>query len=179
MRRALVAAALVAALSAAIVAQAARSARPAPVSTHSARAGPRLMPDAAAIVSLRAVARSGAEQRRTRRWAVRRCRGRAGLGRCVFLPLGNAAAGAKLSEIVLRGLTARLAAGRCMAIASRLGALVSTIAYLGIDGVRNVTSPGYTWAAARASVRVGRRITAIAHRLWPRRCAGHLAGLRA
>src|ERR1700745_3880605 len=65
MRRALVAAALVAALSAAIVAQAARSARPAPVLTHSARAGPRLMPDAAAIVSLRAVARSGAGQART------------------------------------------------------------------------------------------------------------------
>jgi hypothetical protein len=179
MRRALVAAALVAALGAAVVAHAARTARPAPVAAHGDLRGPPVMPDAAALISLRAVARTGAGQAQTLRAAVRRCRGRSGAGRCILLPLGNAAAGAKLSEIVLRGLAARLAAGPCMAMASRLAGLVSTIAYLGTDGVRNLPWPGYTWAAARASARVGTRVIAVADGPWPRHCTGMGTRLRA
>ena len=176
MRRALAAAALVTALGAAIVAPAARTPPPARESAPVAAPRPAVMPDAAAIGSLRAVAESGAEQARTLRAAVRRCRGRAGAGRCVLLPLGNAAAGAKLSEVVLHALTARIVPGSCMTVATRLGGLVSTIAYLAVDGVRNVTAPGYTWAAALASVRVGRRIVALRQGRWPRHCVAIRAG---
>jgi hypothetical protein len=177
MRRGLAAAVLVVALGAAIVAGAARTAPEAHVAAMSARPDARVMPDGAAIESLRAVAAIGAGQARALRAAVRRCRARTAPGRCVLLPLAHAATGAKLSEAVLRGIVVRLAPGPCMDVASHLAGLVSTMAYLGVDGIRN-TSPTSTWAAARGSARLGRRIIAAAEGAWPRHCH-RIGGLRA
>src|SRR6478735_9430007 len=151
MRRALVAAAMAAAVGAAIVAQAASNGPPVrAVSARAAHPGPPVMPDAAAIGSLRMVARIGAQQARTLRAAVRRCRGGPRPGRCALVALEHAAAGAKLSEVVVRA-----------DIGARLRGLVSTIAYIAVDGVRSATWPGYTWGAARASARVGARVIAV------------------
>jgi hypothetical protein len=164
MRRAVVAAALVAAVGAAIVPLAERVPSPAPVAARSAAPRPSVMPDAAAIGSLRAV--------------VRRCRSRAARGACALVPLEHAAAGAKLSGIVLRAIMERLPAGPCMRAAARLAGLVGAIGYLAQDGVQSRTWPGYTWGAASASARVGARVIAVHHGSWPRHCVS-LAGLRA
>jgi len=180
MRRSLVAAALAAAVGAAIVTQEARTAPlERPVSAHAARPGPPVMPDAAAIGSLRVVARIGAQQARTMRAAVRRCRAEPRPGRCALVALEHAAAGAKLSAVVLRAVTARVPAGRCADIAARLRGLVSAIAYIAVDGVRSASWPGYTWGAALASARVGVRVIALHEGRWPRSCARGVVGLRA
>jgi hypothetical protein len=178
MRRAVVAAALVAAVGAAIVPLAERVPSPAPVAARSAAPRPSVMPDAAAIGSLRAVARIGAGQAHTLRTVVRRCRSRAARGACALVPLEHAAAGAKLSGIVLRAIMERLPAGPCMRAAARLAGLVGAIGYLAQDGVQSRTWPGYTWGAASASARVGARVIAVHHGSWPRHCVS-LAGLRA
>ena len=180
MRRALVAAAMAAAVGAAVVAQAASNGPPVrPVSARAAHPGPPVMPDAATIGSLRMVARIGAQQARTLRAAVRRCRGGPRPGRCALVALEHAAAGAKLSEMVLRAVTARIPAGPCADIGARLRGLVSTIASIAVDGVRSATWPGYTWGAARASARVGARVTAVHDGRWPRSCARADVRLRA
>jgi hypothetical protein len=179
MRRALAAVALVAAVGIVIAVEAARVAPVAPVSASVHHGSPPDMPDAAAIDALRANARIGAQQARTLRAAVRRCRGRPAPGPCVLVALEHAAAGAKLNAIVLRAVAARLRPGPCMTIDLRLAGLASTIAYLAVEGVRSMSWPGATWAAAGASVRAGARIIAVYREPWPRRCAGAGAGLRA
>ena len=180
MRRSLVAAALAAAVGAAIVAQAARTAPlERPASARAGHPGPPVMPDAAAIGSLRMVARIGAQQARTLRAAVRRCRPGPRPGRCALVALEHAAAGAKLSEVVLRAVMARVRSGPCADIGGRLRGWVSAIAYIAVDGVRSATWPGYTWGAARASARVGARVIALSAGRWPRTCAREVVGLRA
>ena len=180
MRRSLVAAGLVAAVGAAMVAQAARTAPlERPVSARAARPEPPVMPDAVALGSLRMVARIGAQQARTMRVAVRRCRAEPRPGRCALVALQHAAAGAKLSDVVLRAVTARVPKGRCADIGAKLRGLVSAIAYIAGDGVRSATWPGYTWGAARASARVGARVIAVHDGRWPRSCARGDVRLRA
>jgi len=180
MRRSLVAAALVAAVGAAIFSQAARTAPlQRPVSARTAQPGPPVLPDAAAIGSLRMVARIGAQQAWTMRAAVRRCGAEARPGRCALVALEHAAAGARLSEVVLRAVTARVPAGPCADLGAKLRGLVSAIAYIAVDGVRSATWPGYTWGAARASARVGTRVIALHEGRWPRLCARGDIGLRA
>jgi hypothetical protein len=180
MRRSLIAAGLVAAVGAAMVAQAARTAPlERPVSARAARPEPPVMPDAVALGSLRMVARIGAQQARTMRVAVRRCRAEPRPGRCALVALEHAAAGAKLSEIVVRAVTARVPAGPCADVGARLRGLVSAIAYIAVDGVRSATWPGYTWGAAQASARVGARVIAVHEGRWPRSCARDDVGLRA
>jgi hypothetical protein len=179
MRRTLGAAMLVTAVGAVgivIAMEATRATPVAPVSARVGHRGPPDMPDAAAIASLRAVAQSGVRQAQALSVAVGRCRGRSAPGQCVLVALEHAAAGAKLSGVVLHAVAARLPPGPCMTIAARLAGLASTIAYLGVDGVRDAWWPGYTWDAARAAARVGRRLTAVQRGAWPRRCVG---GLRA
>jgi hypothetical protein len=172
MRRALVAAALTAAVGAVVVSEAAHTAPPVrPVSARTAHPAPPVMPDAAAIGSLRMVARIGDQQARTLRAAVRRCRAGPRPGACALVALEHAAAGAKLSEVVLRAVTARVPAGPCADIGARLRGLVSTIAYIAVDGVRSATWPGYAWGAARASARIGARVIAVHEGPWPRSCA--------
>jgi hypothetical protein len=169
MRRSLIAAGLVAAVGAAMVAQAARTAPlERPVSARAARPEPPVMPDAVALGSLRMVARIGAQQARTMRVAVRRCRAEPRPGRCALVALQHAAAGAKLSEN-----------GPCADIGARLRGLVSAIAYIAVDGVRSATWPGYTWGAAQASARVGARVIALHEGRWPRSCGPADVGLRA
>jgi hypothetical protein len=180
MRRSLIAAGLVAAVGAAMVAQAARTAPlERPVSARAARPEPPVMPDAVALGSLRMVARIGAQQARTMRVAVRRCRAEPRPGRCALVALEHAAAGAKLSEIVVRAVTARVPAGPCADVGARLRGLVSAIAYIAVDGVRSATWPGYTWGAAQASARVGVRVIALHEGRWPRSCGPADVGLRA
>jgi hypothetical protein len=180
MRRSLIAAGLVAAVGAAMVAQAARTAPlERPVSARAARPEPPVMPDAVALGSLRMVARIGAQQARTMRVAVRRCRAEPRPGRCALVALQHAAAGAKLSDVVLRAVTARVPAGRCADIGAKLRGLVSAIAYIAVDGVRSATWPGYTWGAAQASARVGARVIALHEGRWPRSCGPADVGLRA
>jgi hypothetical protein len=179
MRRALAAGALLALLGAATLSQVARTASPAPAPARHADRAPTLMTDPAAIGELRSIAAIGAGQARTLRAAVRRCRPRAAAGQCALVALEHAAAGAKLSEIVLRAVSARLPAGPCMRIAARLAGLVSTIGYLARDGVRSRTWPGYTWGAASASARVGARVIAVHEGSWPRHCLSIRVGLRA
>jgi len=180
MRRSLIAAGLVAAVGAAMVAQAARTAPlERPVSARAARPEPPVMPDAVALGSLRMVARIGAQQARTMRVAVRRCRAEPRPGRCALVALEHAAAGAKLSEIVVRAVTARVPAGPCADVGARLRGLVSAIAYIAVDGVRSATWPGYAWGAAQASARVGARVIALHEGRWPRSCGPADVGLRA
>jgi hypothetical protein len=179
MRRALAAAALVVALGAALVPQATRTPSPAPVHARHADRAPALMADAVAIGSLRGVAAIGAGQARELRAAVHRCGTQAARGRCALMPLAHAASGARLSEVVLRAVSARVVAGPCMAMASRLAGLVSTIAWLGVDGVRSRTWPGYTWRAARAAARTGARVIALNEGRWPRHCLRIREGPRA
>jgi hypothetical protein len=93
--------------------------------------------------------------------------------------LEHAAAGAKLSEVVLRAVTARVPTGPCADIAARLRGLVSAVAYVAVDGVRSATWPGYAWGAARASARVGARVIALHEGRWPRSCQRDDVGLRA
>jgi len=180
MRRSIVAAALAVAVGAAIGAQAAHaSPLERPASAGAEHPGPAVMPDAAAIGSLRMLARIGVQQARTLRAAVRRCHAEPRPGRCALVALEHAAAGAKLSEVVLRAVMARVPAGPCADIGGRLRGLVSAIAYIAVDGVRSATWPGYTWGAARASARVGVRVIALYAGRWPRTCAPDDVGLRA
>ena len=181
MRRSLVAAALVAGVGAAIVSQATRTTLvERPASARPASPEPSVMPDAAAIGSLRMVARIGAQQARTLRAAVRRCGPEPRPGRCALVALEHAAAGANLSEVVLRAVTARVPAGPCADLGAKLRGFVSAIAYIAVDGVRSATWPGYAWGAARASARVGARVNALHEGRWPRSCArADLGRLRA
>src|SRR5689334_7225802 len=134
MRRALAAATLLVAAGALVLALVPRATPLAPVAQRTAPAHPPVMPDAAAIDSLRSVARIGAGQARVLRAAVRRCRTASARGPCVLVALEGAAAGGKLSGVVLRAVAARLPPGPCMHVATRLAGLVSAIAFLAGEG---------------------------------------------
>jgi len=138
---------------------------------HATPRAPAAMPDHAALVSLRRLATIGVAQARTLRAAVHRCAPRPARGPCVRIALGQAAASAKLNDLILRAIMARLRAGPCVRVAGRLKALMGTVAYLAIEGVRSPGAPGLTWADARAVARVGDRLRAVAHGPWPRHCA--------
>jgi hypothetical protein len=141
-----------------------------------------VMPDHAALSSLRGIAAVAAQQARTLRAEVRRCRARRGpaRGTCAAVPLAHAGASAKLNGIVLRAIAVRLPPGPCMGAAGRFAGLASTIAALAVDGARGAAWwPAEAWAAARAAARVGGRVIAARRAALPRHCALIGPGLRA
>jgi hypothetical protein len=130
----------------------------------------RPMSDATARLSLRRIAVIAAGQARTLRRSVRRCARPRSPGRCSFMALARAVAGARLNGFILRQIVLRLPSGACRGFAGRLGALMGALAYVADEGVRGVTTAGATRAAARAASRVNGAVIAFARRPPPRRC---------
>jgi hypothetical protein len=141
-----------------------------------------VMPDHAALSSLRGIEAVAAQQARTLRAEVRRCRARRGpaRGTCAAVPLAHAGAGAKLNGIVLRAIAVRLPEGPCLRAAGRLAGLVSTIAAIAVESGRGAAwHPAEVWAAARAAARVGGRVIAARRAAIPRHCVLTGPALRA
>jgi hypothetical protein len=136
--------------------------------SHTAPARP--MPDAAARLSLHRIAVIAAGQARTLRRSVRHCARTRSPGRCSFMALARAGAGARLNSFILRQIVLRLPPGACRGFAARLGALMGALAYVADEGVRGTTTAGATRAAARAASRVNGAVIAFARRPPPRRC---------
>jgi hypothetical protein len=130
----------------------------------------RPMPDAAARLSLRRIAVIAAGQARTLRRSVRRCARPRSPGRCSFMALARAAAGARLNSFILRQIVLRLPPGGCRGFAGRLGGLMGALFYVAEEGVRGITTAGAIRAAARAASRVDGAVIAFARRAPPRRC---------
>jgi hypothetical protein len=181
MRRALVPAAVAGAMLVAAVLHFSAPAE-APHAAVGAVPAADLMPDDAALSSLRGISAVAAGQARELRAGVRRCAVQRGTARgtCATILLAHAGAGAKLNGIVLRAIAARLPPGPCMLAAGRLAGLVSTIAGIATDGTRGAAwQPAVSWAAARAAARAGGRVIAARRAALPRHCAVIGRGLRA
>jgi hypothetical protein len=181
MRRALVSAAVAGAM---LLAAVLHFRAPAEVPHAVAAAVPTadVMPDRAALSSLRDIRAVAAGQARELRSGVRRCAARRGpaRGTCATQSLAHAGAGAKLNGIVLRAIAARLPPGPCMRAAGRLAGLVSTIAGIAVDGARDAAwQPAAAWAAARAAARAGGRVIEARHAALPHHCVLIGPGLRA
>jgi hypothetical protein len=134
---------------------------------------------AATAVPLGRLGAIAAGQAQTLLREIRACGRPAPSGRCLVLALGHASAGAKMNGVILAAARPGLEAQRCRRALDRLGAMMATIAYLGVDAAHSGPWPAEVRADARAAAVVARRmggVAAAAGRL--RRCARGLAWLR-